>query len=169
MPSDMNGIEVRRETGPRDLGLLLDHVTLGDQQEAIAPRQCFQNRLDTFHLLPWVGQEVVEHIDDLADIVTGDAASRELEGRLDQRQDEAFDPVAEHAEIALFHAEQGLVDVARQRTVAADDLAHPALHAVEAVFVAPERIVGIEADRRERASAIIHRDVHRSALPGPAF
>ena len=56
---------------------------------------------------------MVQHIDDLADIVTGDAAFREVEGRLDQRQDEAFDPVTEHAEIALFHAEQGLVDVTR--------------------------------------------------------
>ena len=92
----------------------------------------------------------MQHVDDLADILTRDAALREFEGGLDQGKDEAFGPIAKHAEIAAFDPEQCVVDVTRHDTVAADNLADPALHAMEAVLIAPERIVGIKANGRDR-------------------
>ena len=81
-----------------------------------------------------------------------DAGTRplgDLDRRLDHRQREALDAEAVDAEVALLGVEQAARDVARLGVLGEQRREALLRQPVEALVV-PERVVGIETDRRDR-------------------
>ena len=156
--NDLDGIEKLPQPRLGELAFLIQKIALGDEDEAMAFGKRPHRFLRLGQQLDRMGKHLLPGGEDLGDDACGHAGFRHLDRGFDHRQHEALDTEPVVPEVApLGLQEPGVkktgIGVVRQK------LREPVLgHAIEGL-VLPERVVGIEADRRDPLT-------HRS---GPSF
>ena len=112
---DLDRVEHLGKAGARDLAFLVEQVALGDQHQPMAVAEVFDRFGDAVQKLDRVPQHRLAGLDHRLDVAGLDPPVGDLDRRLDHRQDEALDAVAEQAEVAPLGVEQPAVDIGRQR------------------------------------------------------
>jgi hypothetical protein len=124
----------------------MEEVALRDQHQPVTGARELAERLgDPVEQLDGVTHQLLAHRDDALDGGAVDAVPRQRQGRLDHREGEALDPVAEDGEVAPLGGHQRRVDRLRvDPGLEQGDVA--LLGDVEVALAVPEGVVRVHAD-----------------------
>ena len=129
----------------RQLALLIDQVTLGDQQNAVAVGDGFHRLLCVRQQLNRVLQHLLPGIDQLTQDSTWHPVFGDLKGCFDHRQHKAFHAEPIVPQIAPLSRQQPVTQVIRVGMIA-QQIGESLLRDPKEPFVVPKRIIGIETN-----------------------
>ncbi len=157
--NDLDAGEQVGQARGRDLGLLVEQVALGDEDDVMHGRHGFHRAADIgqeFHRMP---EHLFAQVQDARQIRGTDARIGHRHGRLEHRQRHALGPVAEQQDVGLFGGQQAIVQGAvGQIEVGREDALELGVRGAKVDFAVPEGVVGVEAHEGDGA--------RRRALPG---
>ena len=143
---DLDARKSVAQAGGGELGLLVEQIALGDEDEPAAFGQRVERRHDAVEQFDGMIQERATGGEDLGNGARWQVLAAELKRGIDHRQSEGLGAIAvepEVADLAGFEGRAGDLRVCKR----AEDVGQRLLRRLEMAHVVPERVVGIEADK----------------------
>ena len=166
---DLDPLEPVGQPRPRHLGLLVEQVALGhDDQPAARGGHLVDHLLDAVEQLDRVVEQPLAQLEDGADLVGRDPPLGQHDGGLDERQGERLGPVAVEVEVLPFGGDDLVVDAGGVVDVRGEQRAEPLVGVDEVALAVPERVVAVERHDLDAGGAAVAAHVRPPRSGGRA-